>query len=276
MSSTAQPPPPPKSPPPTAIQPSQLAQTYATIHPLLLLTLLATRFNALVADPVAELTNDLPLLAVLQVAYMIICLPPAGDDHHHNNQPEEKEREPKKPAPAGMVLRPGKPGYRRRANASSSGNAIMAKVIPSLLSLTLTTLLATPVLALCLVLFGAPVTTHHAETVLCAAHMAVLAATALIYTHGVDGTVWKEVWGAYRPADAVWGAALGTCVGAWLGAIPIPLDWDRPWQAFPITILTGAYVGHCVGSFLGRTVLFGKRLVLVPGAAPAPAPASTS
>jgi phosphatidylinositol glycan class F len=273
MSSPAQPPPPPKSPPPTTIQPTQLAQTYATVHPLLLLSLLAARFHALVADPVAELTNALPLLAVLQVAYMTICLPPAGEDHAHH--PDEKDREAKKSTPAGMVLRPGKPGYRRRANASSSGNAVMAKVIPSLLSLTLTTLLATPVLALCLVLFGAPVTTHHAETALCAAHMAVLAATALIYTHGVDGAVWKEVWGASRPADAVWGAALGTCVGAWLGAIPIPLDWDRPWQAYPITILTGAYVGHCVGSFLGRSLLFGKRLVLVPGPAPAPAPASS-
>lgn len=127
--------------------------------------------------------------------------------------------------------------------------------------------------------------------------MAVLTSTALIYVHGVDGSVWKEVWGARRPADAVWGAALGTCVGAWFGAVPIPLDWyfslslslflswvffmldlvwgdngfevnvlicyvcrDRPWQAFPITILVGAYIGYSVGFGLGRTVLFGKRL----------------
>ena len=25
--------------------------------------------------------------------------------------------------------------------------------------------------------------------------------------------------------------SVGSIVGAWLGAIPIALDWDRPWQA---------------------------------------------
>lgn len=55
--------------------------------------------------------------------------------------------------------------------------------------------------------------------------MAVLSATALIYAHGLDRAVWNEVWGIARPADAVWGGALGTGLGAWFGAIPIPLDW---------------------------------------------------
>lgn len=96
---------------------------------------------------------------------------------------------------------------------------------PAFLSLALTFLLATPVLAVLLVLFGAPLTTHNVETVLCAAHMALLSATALVYAHGVDAAVWKEVWGIARPADAVWGGALGTGLGAWFGAIPIPLDW---------------------------------------------------
>lgn len=35
---------------------------------------------------------------------------------------------------------------------------------------------------------------------------------------------------------------------------------DRPWQAYPITLLTGAYVGFVLGSVLGRSVLFGKRV----------------
>ena len=116
--------------------------------------------------------------------------------------------------------------------------------------------------------------------------MAILSSLALVYVHGVDGNVWKEVWGAKRPGDIVWGGALGTCVGAWLGAVPVPLDWyvflsfsilftwggfgdvcangvlcrDRPWQAYPITLLTGAYVGFVLGSVLGRSVLFGKRV----------------
>jgi phosphatidylinositol glycan class F len=55
--------------------------------------------------------------------------------------------------------------------------------------------------------------------------MALLASTALIYVHGVDGAVWREVWAFARPADAVWGGALGTALGSWFGAVPIPLDW---------------------------------------------------
>lgn len=55
--------------------------------------------------------------------------------------------------------------------------------------------------------------------------MALLAATPLVYVHGVDAGTWREVWGVARPADVVWGGALGTGVGAWFGAVPIPLDW---------------------------------------------------
>lgn len=40
---------------------------------------------------------------------------------------------------------------------------------------------------------------------------------------------------------------------------------DRPWQAFPITILTGAYFGFAVGSVVCRSSwLFGKWLEFTP------------
>lgn len=40
---------------------------------------------------------------------------------------------------------------------------------------------------------------------------------------------------------------------------------DRPWQAFPITILTGAYIGYAVGSLICRTpLLYGKRIQFTP------------
>ncbi|KAF7585844.1 Glycosylphosphatidylinositol (GPI) anchor assembly protein [Aspergillus hancockii] len=262
---------PPKSSPPTHILANPIAKPYALLHPLLLLSFLALRFNAIVADPVAELLANLPILALLQVVFVIICLPPAGSSTKNTSTTtlaaDEDEKGPSASSGSGIILKRGKPGLRRKNTPKSDSAAacVSAKVIPSLLSLTLTTLLATPLLALLLVLFGAPATTHHAQTILCAAHMALLSATPLIYVHGVDGAVWKEVWGAARPGDAVWGGALGTGVGAWFGAVPIPLDWDRPWQAFPITILVGAYLGYAVGVCLGRTVLFGWRLKLEDG-----------
>ena len=110
------------------------------------------------------------------------------------------------------------------------------------------------------VLFGAPVTTHRPETFLGAVHMAVLAAPPLFYAHGLDSAAWKEVGRALLPFDEAWGAAMGTAVGAWLGAIPIPLDWDRDWQRWPVTIITGAYLGAVAGKYLGEYVVRGKRL----------------
>lgn len=41
-----------------------------------------------------------------------------------------------------------------------------------------------------------------------------------------------------------WGA-IGTFIGAWLGAVPIPLDWDRDWQvktfSFPPKSIDGLF-----------------------------------
>ncbi|KAL2817088.1 GPI biosynthesis protein family Pig-F-domain-containing protein [Aspergillus granulosus] len=244
--------------PPVSILPTQFARSYALAHPALLLSLAAYRFSSVVNDPVAELLGDIPFLVGLQVVYVMGCLPPAGAEKDGSTTTDGTTKKSS--------------GPKRRGHSTSKGSAwstglvtVVWKLTPALLSLTLTTLLATPTLALLLVLFGAPLTTHHVVTFLCAAHMALLSAFPLIYAHGVDGEIWHEIWGASRPADAVWGGALGTCLGAWLGAVPIPLDWDRPWQAYPITILTGAYIGHVLGMLLGRAKgVFGKRLEFVP------------
>lgn len=69
--------------------------------------------------------------------------------------------------------------------------------------------------------------------------------------------------------------AIGTIVGAWTGAFPIPLDWDRPWQVrpecplfhlrradalrtpqkWPVTPIVGALAGHALGSIIGFAVV---------------------
>lgn len=45
-----------------------------------------------------------------------------------------------------------------------------------------------------------------------------------------------------------------------MGAVPIPLDWDREWQKWPVTIVTGAYAGYVVGKLVGGWVLRGRRV----------------
>ncbi|KAI0697639.1 GPI biosynthesis protein family Pig-F-domain-containing protein [Cerioporus squamosus] len=48
--------------------------------------------------------------------------------------------------------------------------------------------------------------------------------------------------------------AIGAVNGAWLGAIPIGLDWERPWQAWPLTPAFGAVGGYIAGSLVALAV----------------------
>lgn len=41
-----------------------------------------------------------------------------------------------------------------------------------------------------------------------------------------------------------------TVAGAWLGAFPIKLDWNEPWQAFPVTCMTGAIAANTIAHFV--------------------------
>jgi len=66
--------------PPAPIQPlrNETARLYTHLHPALILSLYALKFPALVADPVPALLSTLLPLAVLQIAYVAVCLPPTG------------------------------------------------------------------------------------------------------------------------------------------------------------------------------------------------------
>lgn len=41
--------------------------------------------------------------------------------------------------------------------------------------------------------------------------------------------------------------AHGAVIGAWFGAWPMPLDWERPWQEWPICVSYGALLGYLIG-----------------------------
>ncbi|XP_074104358.1 phosphatidylinositol glycan anchor biosynthesis class F [Cotesia typhae] len=108
-----------------------------------------------------------------------------------------------------------------------------------------------------IVLFGAPLTTHHEET-----SMLALILTALTFVPpslhlGVDNALCL-LTGAQVPSNNIIAQAMYrnikcTLVGTWCGAIVIPLDWDRPWQEWPIPCVIGAFVGyivaHCIHLF---------------------------
>ncbi|XP_076960927.1 uncharacterized protein LOC143637417 isoform X1 [Bidens hawaiensis] len=41
--------------------------------------------------------------------------------------------------------------------------------------------------------------------------------------------------------------AYGAVIGGWFGAWPMPLDWERAWQEWPICVTYGAIIGYLVG-----------------------------
>lgn len=101
------------------------------------------------------------------------------------------------------------------------------------------------------ILFGAPADSLVIETGLVSALTALLALFPVFYTRGVTPESWVALAGLKTPIDEVTGGFVGCLVGAWLGAIPIPLDWDRAWQRWPITIIVGMWLGGIIGRSTG-------------------------
>lgn len=122
------------------------------------------------------------------------------------------------------------------------------------------TSIATPAVFALFVLFGAPLLDHVPHTILCSAHFALLGLFPIFYARGVDGEALVAVAGASAPLDETFGGLAGAVMGAWLGAVPIPLDWDRDWQRWPVTIVVGLYGGSLLGSWTSGALLYGKRL----------------
>lgn len=103
-----------------------------------------------------------------------------------------------------------------------------------------------------IVLFGAPVLSHLKETYLLSYHLALISIQPVLILYRLDYELIFATLQAPNVVSLVIGnpilaSCLSTLIGGWLGVLPIPLDWDRPWQQWPLTILTGAYVGGFFG-----------------------------
>jgi phosphatidylinositol glycan class F len=125
-----------------------------------------------------------------------------------------------------------------------------------------------------LVLFGAPITSHVGQTALLATLLSLLTTIPTAYVYHPpfhvsalfgkpkDNTTRRLTWvklfsefALTTPIDvAVAYPAVGALVGAWAGAIPLALDWDRPWQAYPLPPAYGALLGSVLGALAGCAV----------------------
>lgn len=83
------------APQPVAIFDTPLAKGLAAGRPAALLGLLVLRLDSLVAEPVFALQTALPVVAVVQAAYAVLCLPVAGSQAAkpaRKSRPGEKKR----------------------------------------------------------------------------------------------------------------------------------------------------------------------------------------
>jgi len=99
-------------------------------------------------------------------------------------------------------------------------------------------------------IFGAPII--DVGTVLWATLMSSMCVLPTGLLVGGDLAAWKYLF--LSPSNTrtlseitCYWSALGALAGAWFGAIPIPLDWDRPWQVWPISCTYGALFGYILG-----------------------------
>ncbi|KAI9842926.1 MAG: Glycosylphosphatidylinositol (GPI) anchor assembly protein [Sclerophora amabilis] len=252
---------------------SDSARVFTHVHAILVLSLFYIRFGALVAEPVPSLLSSLLPLLIIQLSYVITCLPVAGAAGAGSSSkappPRSAQQQRKRHGAAAAAAAKAEGGIGSRLTVrvstasphsahelTSEQNCLQSALLSTILSLSA----GTPILTVLMILFGAPVTTHVVHTLLASTHLSVLAIMPLVYVHGVDGNKWKDVISATSPLDEVFGSTVGTLLGAWLGAVPIPLDWDREWQKWPVTILTGAYAGYVVGKLAGGYLLKGVKI----------------
>jgi len=129
-------------------------------------------------------------------------------------------------------------------------DSVSNKVMPLLVA-TFLTLAGSFVIQLTLILFGVPAFQMFPETTMLSLNIAFLAVFPLACIIQLDHGEWQKVYGLmYHGNPRVFIQSISVVVGAWLGAFPIPLDWNREWQKWPVTIITGAYIGYFLGGLI--------------------------
>ncbi|XP_023675997.2 phosphatidylinositol-glycan biosynthesis class F protein [Paramormyrops kingsleyae] len=100
-------------------------------------------------------------------------------------------------------------------------------------------------------LYGAPLLQSVLETFSLAVLLSTFTTLRCLCLLGPNIQAWIRVF-SRDGAMSVWDTSLQittacSIMGAWLGAFPIPLDWDRPWQVWPIPCTLGATLGFLSG-----------------------------
>ncbi|KAI8544161.1 hypothetical protein RHMOL_Rhmol08G0274300 [Rhododendron molle] len=121
--------------------------------------------------------------------------------------------------------------------------------------------------ALGAIVLGAPVgPKYFLKTVNWSLLMSLFTVVPAASVFGSSWTDWIRLFGHTKPSGSIdymiCLPAHGAVIGAWFGAWPMPLDWDRPWQEWPICVSYGAIAGYLIGmvASFGLVLLRGERL----------------
>lgn len=152
----------------------------------------------------------------------------------------------------GFLLARHVSGTRGKKASSKGGHNGVFLVVSS----TVMSILLTNVVFVIFILFGAPMYGFLKETYLLSGHISLILLQPLFILFELDFERFKLLFKSERIYRCIFtNQTLSCCfltiLGCWFGVIPIPLDWDRPWQSWPITILTGGYYGAVMGSIIG-------------------------
>jgi len=108
------------------------------------------------------------------------------------------------------------------------------------------------------VLFGAPLIDKALDTHLWGWLVSALAVAPSACVFGRDSATWRRLYARGAPSGlketALCIPAHGAVIGAWVGAWPIPLDWERPWQVWPITCTGGAVLGYTAAIWITQLI----------------------
>ncbi|TDL27919.1 PIG-F-domain-containing protein [Rickenella mellea] len=126
------------------------------------------------------------------------------------------------------------------------------------------TLVSSALFYFVVILFGAPISSHFSESYLLSVFLAILVVFPVTYALRtpsfapdtpslVHRLTWTRLFAEISPRTALERAlvypACGAILGAWMGALPIALDWERPWQTWPLTPAFGAIAGYILSTW---------------------------
>ncbi|KAK6154014.1 hypothetical protein DH2020_013653 [Rehmannia glutinosa] len=102
------------------------------------------------------------------------------------------------------------------------------------------------------IVLGAPVGIQHfPKTVHWSLLMSVFTFVPAASVYGSSWADWHRIFAHTKPVGStdfiICLPAHGAVIGAWFGAWPMPLDWERPWQDWPVCVTYGAILGYLIG-----------------------------